>query len=226
MSYRPQVKQPNGQMVDIPLDAETVKGKNVSAEINNIISGAQVVGNATNDAQGNNIAATYATKSELAAAGQFDPNGTYPNLTAGNATNATNAANATNATNDGQGRNIANTYALKGEGGKLYKHTITFTNARYTGTNEYVTLVGVLFLPKADAFTSDNYDEVAELLKYTAFSGNTVWQEINCFSGTFYSFTKDGDQYKINTLCPGIDKADYVSFIQYQKTITDVVTEA
>ena len=67
MSYRPQVKQSNGQMVDIPLDAETVKGKNVSAEINNIISGAQVVGNATNDAQGNNIAATYATKAENAA---------------------------------------------------------------------------------------------------------------------------------------------------------------
>lgn len=145
MSYRPQVKQPNGQMVDIPLDAETVKGKNVSAEINNIISGAQVVGNATNatnDGQGNNIAATYATKSELAAAGQFDPNGTYPNLTAGNATNATHAVsadsatnaghattadsatNATNATSadsatkatqDGQGRNIASTYATKDE---------------------------------------------------------------------------------------------------------------
>ena len=71
MSYRPQVKQPNGQMVDIPLDAETVKGKNVSAEINNIISGAQVVGNATNatkatqDGNGNNIASTYATKSEI-----------------------------------------------------------------------------------------------------------------------------------------------------------------
>lgn len=65
MSYRPQVKQPNGQMVDIPLDAETVKGKNVSAEINNIISGAQVVGNATNDGQGRNIANTYALKSEV-----------------------------------------------------------------------------------------------------------------------------------------------------------------
>ena len=78
MSYRPQVKQPNGQMVDIPLDAETVKGNDVSAKINNIISGAQVVGNATN------------------------------------------------AANDGQGRNIANTYALKSEGGtKKYNHFIT-----------------------------------------------------------------------------------------------------
>lgn len=163
MSYRPQVKQLNGQMVDIPLDAETVKGEDVFAKINNIISGAQVVGNAnyattsgsatnaTNDAQGNNIAATYATKSELAAAGQFDPNGTYPNLTAGNATHAANAdaatsaasatdathatvadsaTSATNATNDGLGRNIANTYVLKGEEGwglNLYACTISFS---------------------------------------------------------------------------------------------------
>ena len=72
---------------------------------------------ASQDASGNDIAATYATKSELAAAGQFDPNGNYPNLTAGNATNATN---------DGQGRNISETYALKSEvGSKMYRHFIT-----------------------------------------------------------------------------------------------------
>lgn len=70
MSYRPQVKQSTGQMVDIPLDAETVKGEDVAAKINNIVSGAQVVGNATNatnDGQGQNIVATYATKTENAA---------------------------------------------------------------------------------------------------------------------------------------------------------------
>lgn len=112
MSYRPQVKQPNGQMVDIPLDAETVKGENVAAKINNIISGAQVVGNATNatnDGQGQNIVATYATKSELAEAGQFDPNGTYPNLTAGEATHAVKA------TQDAAGNYIQSTYATKAE---------------------------------------------------------------------------------------------------------------
>lgn len=45
-------------------------------------------------------------------------NGSYPNMSVGNASNATNAAtatNATNATNDGQGRNIAATYATKEE---------------------------------------------------------------------------------------------------------------
>lgn len=68
MSYRPQIKKSDGTMQDLPLDAETVKGKNVSAEINNIISGAQVVGkatNATNDGKGRNIADTYALKSEV-----------------------------------------------------------------------------------------------------------------------------------------------------------------
>ena len=77
MSYRPQIKKSDGTMQDLPLDAETVKGKNVSAEINNIISGAQVVGKATHaasadaatkatqDGNGNNIASTYATKSEI-----------------------------------------------------------------------------------------------------------------------------------------------------------------
>ena len=106
---------------------------------------------AKGDENGNDIAATYATKSELAAAGQFDPNGTYPNLKAGNATHAANAdaatsaasatdathatvadsaTSATNATNDGLGRNIANTYVLKGEEGwglNLYACTISFS---------------------------------------------------------------------------------------------------
>lgn len=88
-------------------------------------------------------------------AGNFDPNGTYPNLTAGeathaqsadtaanatnanyatsagsastatNATHATSADSATKATQDGLGRDIANTYALKSSGGTKYKHTIT-----------------------------------------------------------------------------------------------------
>ena len=52
---------------------------------------------AKGDANGNDIAATYATKAELAAAGQFDPNGTYPNLTAGEATHAQSADTATSA---------------------------------------------------------------------------------------------------------------------------------
>ena len=106
---------------------------------------------AKGDENGNDIAATYATKSELAAAGQFDPNGTYPNLKAGNATHAANAdaatsaasateathatvadsaTSATDATNDGLGRNIANTYVLKGEEGwrlNLYACTISFS---------------------------------------------------------------------------------------------------
>lgn len=80
----------------------------------------------------------------IEAVGNFDPNGTYPNLTAGKATQdeagnniqstyatkaalngvingttpvakATAANSATNATNDAQGRNIASTYATKSE---------------------------------------------------------------------------------------------------------------
>ena len=90
-------------------------------------------------------------EADIEAAGNFDPNGTYPNLTAGNATHAANAdaatsaasatdathatvadsaTSATNATNDGLGRNIANTYVLKGEEGwglNLYACTISFS---------------------------------------------------------------------------------------------------
>lgn len=134
--YKPQVKTNSG-MVDIPIAA-------------------------TYDENGDNIVATYATKAELAAAGQFDPNGTYPNLTAGeathaqsadnatnanyatsagsastatNATHATSADSATKATQDGQGRNIAETYALKSEvGGKLYLQYVQVTLAD-RGTN-------------------------------------------------------------------------------------------
>ena len=106
---------------------------------------AETAGSATKaaqDAGGNDIASTYATKAELAGAGSFNASGTYPNLTAGeathadsadsastasyatsagsatnaaNATSAASATNATNATNDGEGNNIAATYATKAE---------------------------------------------------------------------------------------------------------------
>ena len=51
---------------------------------------------------------------------------------ADSADSATNATNATSATNDGLGRNIANTYVLKGEEGwglNLYACTISFSTA-------------------------------------------------------------------------------------------------
>lgn len=176
MSYRPQVKQPNGQMVDIPLDAETVKGEDVAAKINNIISGAQVVGNATND---------------------------------------------------GQGRNIANTYALKAEGGKLYKHTILFNGAKNDDTNNYVSLYGVLFLTTDTPFTSDDYDSVIELLKYTPFSANGTNPNdpIRYFSGTFSHVRESGGQFVINTYCTGASGTAYTKFLQSAKSLTDTVTE-
>lgn len=45
----------------------------------------------------------------------FDPDGNYPNMTVGAATKATQ---------DGQGRDIASTYALKSEAKKYYTHVI------------------------------------------------------------------------------------------------------
>ena len=54
---------------------------------------------ATQDGNGNDIAATYATKTELSGAGggNFDGNGTYPNLSVGQATHAASADNAAHA---------------------------------------------------------------------------------------------------------------------------------
>lgn len=54
---------------------------------------------ATQDGNGNDIAATYATKAELSGAGggNFDGNGTYPNLSVGQATHAASADNAAHA---------------------------------------------------------------------------------------------------------------------------------
>ena len=51
------------------------------------------------DANGNDIAATYATKTELSGAGggNFDGNGTYPNLSVGQAAHAASADNAAHA---------------------------------------------------------------------------------------------------------------------------------
>lgn len=73
-----------------------------AAAIEDIVDGTTVVAKATADADGNNIASTYATKSALSSglAGKANTSGTYPNLTVGNATNATRA------TNDGSGNPI------------------------------------------------------------------------------------------------------------------------
>ena len=87
---------------------------------------------ATQDGSGNDIANTYATKTEVTEglAGKQPTgnyalqNGTYPDMTVGNATNAANATNAesatsaasaTKATQDGAGNVIADTYATKTE---------------------------------------------------------------------------------------------------------------
>lgn len=54
---------------------------------------------ATQDASGNVITSTYATKNELSSglSGKANTSGSYPNLTVGKATNADNATNATHA---------------------------------------------------------------------------------------------------------------------------------
>ena len=79
---------------------------------------------ASQDGAGNDIAATYATKAEVAAAGGFREDGTYPDLTAGEASHASSADSASRAVyatdagsadKDGAGNNIASTYATKAE---------------------------------------------------------------------------------------------------------------
>lgn len=75
--------------------------------IQNILDGTttpQQATKAVQDGSGNNIESTYAKQ-----------NGSYPNMTVGNATSADTAASATKATQDGSGNNIANTYATKSE---------------------------------------------------------------------------------------------------------------
>ena len=54
-------------------------------------------------------------EADIEAAGNFDPNGTYPNLTAGNAAHAASADAATKASQDASGNDIVATYATKTE---------------------------------------------------------------------------------------------------------------
>ena len=130
------------EMVENLLDGSTPAGRALQADSAGSAATATNAVNAQNDGGGNNIAATYATKSELAQAGGFDAAGTYPSLrageaahadsadtadsasyaqSAGSAATATNAAHAdsadtaTKATQDGSGNNIAATYATKSE---------------------------------------------------------------------------------------------------------------
>ena len=130
------------EMVENLLDGSTPAGRALQADSAGSAATATNAGKAQNDGSGNNIAATYATKSELAQAGGFDAAGTYPSLrageaahadsadtadsasyaqSAGSAATATNAAHAdsadtaTKATQDGSGNNIAATYATKSE---------------------------------------------------------------------------------------------------------------
>ena len=129
------------EMIENLLDGTTPAAEAVHAQ------SADSATKASQDGSGNNIAATYATKAELEDAGSFNASGTYPNLTAGeathadsadtatsaaSATNATNATNAVNATNDGAGNNIAATYATKAElaagGGSSFNASGTYPN--------------------------------------------------------------------------------------------------
>ena len=130
------------EMVENLLDGSTPAGRALQADSAGSAATATNAVNAQNDGSGNNIAATYATKSELAQAGGFDAAGTYPSLrageaahadsadtadsasyaqSAGSAATATNAAHAdsadtaTKASQDGSGNNIAATYATKSE---------------------------------------------------------------------------------------------------------------
>lgn len=79
--------------------ADETLSKGITAEasarasaIEDIIDGTTVVAKATGDGSGNNIAQTYATQNALSSglAGKANTSGTYPNITAGNATNAAN----------------------------------------------------------------------------------------------------------------------------------------
>lgn len=75
--------------------------------VQNVINGTTPPVQATKaiqDGNGDNIASTYAKQ-----------NGSYPNMTVGNASNADNADAATKATQDGAGNNIQQTYATKTE---------------------------------------------------------------------------------------------------------------
>ena len=156
----------------------------------------------------------------------FDPDGNYPNMTVGAAGTATNAYRATRATQDGQGRDIASTYALKGEGGKLYKHTISLNNLR-DENNQGVTFYAALFLPFDTPFTSDQYDEVIELLTNVAYRAKNYYpeSEIQIFSGVIIGITVNGDQWLIQTYSTGANRKETTDFITAKKDLTDVVTE-
>lgn len=128
---------------------------------------------ADEDGDGNNIANTYAKKTEIpdvpdiptpSASDNGDllgvSNGAYAlidpsSLTVGNATNAvhatgadsaTSATNAVNATNDGNGDNIVNTYVKKSA--LKYQHNMLLTK-----TDETSVVFSVL-LPSASVYTS------------------------------------------------------------------------
>ena len=79
------------EMVENLLDGSVPAGRALQAD------SAASADRAAKDGQGNVISSTYATKSELAAAGGFDAGGTYPNLTAGEAAHAEEADTASSA---------------------------------------------------------------------------------------------------------------------------------
>lgn len=194
--------------------------------------------NATNaqkamaDAAGNTISATYATKSELAAAGQFDPNGTYPNLTAGNATHAASADAATKASQDGNGNNIASTYATKSEVTKLKKYTHNITVIRLNGS-EGDNKDSFVMQWKSDSATPINsFSSLFNILKNAGF-----YRENSVAGGT--SGTWAENQYliklnngSINAVTDGFIcaiKDEYRSYIyygpgnQFQSDVTSVM---
>lgn len=178
---------------------------------------------ATQDGDGNIILSTYATKSELDAvdenASRFIENGSYPDLVAGTsnfalqadqAGRATSAASAdyaevafhadsadsaTKATQDGQGRDIASTYALKSEvGAKKYLHLVNMTTDSVDGETKFTGIAKIINNSSA-TFTVETLQQFLDGKSVEARGSFAYYKQPLDYIYEAFSIEGDGDSF-------------------------------
>lgn len=186
---------------------------------------AQLAVKATQDAAGNNIQSTYATKTELDAvdenASRFIENGSYPDLVAGTsnfalqadqaayasstasaefaevAFHADSADSATKATQDGQGRNIASTYALKSEvGAKKYLHLVNMSTTSQDSEYKFLGIAKIINNSSA-AFTTTTLQQFLDGKAVEARGTFAIYKQPLDYMYEAFSIEGEGDSFTV-----------------------------
>ena len=118
----------------------------------------------------------------------FDPDGNYPNMTVGAATKATQ---------DGQGRNIASTYATKSEvGAKKYLHLVNMSTTSQDGEYMFTGIAKIINNSSA-AFTTTTLQQFLDGKAVEARGTFAIYKQPLDYIYEAFSIEGEGDSFTV-----------------------------